>query len=419
VTDTAALLKSLRDAASGAPRLYIPGGPAEPTFLADAFRTDPALADGVTFLGHWLPGINHTDWAGLHPNAAAEGTFLYSDHRRSFEAGRFRLLPLHYSEAFDWLKSVPLDAAFIPVSAPDARGNVSLSLGTDMSPAITGRPDVRLIAVVRRDLPAPPASPHLPPRAFAETIEDASPLITLLDPPPSDETRAIAAHAATLLADGYTVQSGIGSVQQIAMAAAAHHRNMRIHTGMVSDPLLAAMEAGAISASPGAILTGTAIGTPPLYERTATDPRFSFQPVSVTHSVLVIAGIPRFAAINGGVEVDLFGQVNSEWVNGRQVASTGGLGNFVRGANLSAGGRNIIALPATARGGERSRIVARLASPTITLPRSETGYVVTEHGVADLATADIDQRADRLIAIAAPPFRDQLANEWAALRAGL
>ena len=111
MTDTAALLKSLRDAASGAPRLYIPGGPAEPTFLADAFRTDPALADGVTFLGHWLPGINHTDWAGLHPNAAAEGTFLYSDHRRSFEAGRFRLLPLHYSEAFDWLKSVPLDAA--------------------------------------------------------------------------------------------------------------------------------------------------------------------------------------------------------------------------------------------------------------------------------------------------------------------
>ncbi|WP_304440465.1 acetyl-CoA hydrolase/transferase C-terminal domain-containing protein, partial [Hyphomonas sp. ND6WE1B] len=159
--------------------------------------------------------------------------------------------------------------------------------------------------------------------------------------------------------------------------------------------------------------------TPPLYTTAGKDARFNFQPVSVTHSVPVLAAIPRLAAINGGVEVDLFGQLNSEWVKGRQVASTGGLGNFVRGAQLSEGGRSIIALPATARGGSLSRIVVQLASPTVTLSRAEAGYVVTEYGVADLTTADIDQRAERLIAISAPDFRDELANQWAKLRASL
>ena len=413
------LLLDIRGATDGAPRIYVPGGPAEPACLASALRETPDLADGATFIGHWLPGINRTAWTDFHSGAAAEGTFLYSEYRASFEAGRYRLHPVHYSTAFEWLKNVPLDAAFIPVSAPDARGDVSLSLGTDMSPAVTGREKVRLIAVIRSDMPFPADAPRLPLSAFTDVVEDDTPLITLADPPLSDEATAIAAHAATLMGDGFTVQSGIGSVQQIAMAAAAHHRNIRIHTGMITDAALGAVTAGAIGSEPGSILTGTAIGTPPLYDAAGTDPRFNFQPVSVTHSVPVLAAIPRLAAINCGVEVDLFGQLNSEWVKGRQVASTGGLGNFVRGAQLSAGGRSIIALPATARGGSVSRIVVQLASPTVTLSRAEAGYVVTEYGVAELATADIDERAERLIAIAAPAFRDDLANRWAKLRASL
>ena len=413
------LLRDLSAATSGQPRIYVPGGPAEPACLASALRDEPSLADGTTFIGHWLPGINRTAWTSFHPGSRAEGTFLYSEYRSAYEEGRYRLLPVHYSAAYEWLKTVPMDAAFISVSPPDERGEVSLSLGTDMSPAVTARDNVRLIAVIRPDMPFPATAPRMPLSDFADVIEDDAPLITLADPPLSDEAKAIAENVATLLGDGFTIQSGIGSVQQIAMAAAAHHKNIRIHTGMITDAALEAVNVGAISASPGAILTGTAIGTPPLYEAAASDTRFNFQPVSVTHSVPVLAAIPRLAAINGGVEVDLFGQLNSEWVKGRQVASTGGLGNFVRGAQLSAGGRSIIALPATARGGSLSRIVLQLASPTVTLSRAEAGYVVTEHGVADLATADIDQRAERLIAVAAPAFRDDLANEWAKLRASL
>lgn len=413
------LLAELRDAANGALRIYVPGGPAEPACVADALRETPDLADGATFVGHWLPGINRTAWTDFHPNASAEGTFLYSEYRTAFEEGRYRLCPIHYSEAYEWLKSVPLDAAFIPVSAPNEQGDVSLSLGTDMSPALTDRRYIRRIAVVRPDMPFPASAPRLPLSDFTDVLEDDTPLITLTDPPLSDDARAIAAHVATLLDEGFTIQSGIGSVQQIAMAAAAHHRNIRIHTGMITDATLEALNAGSIAPEPGTILTGTAIGTQPLYTTAGKDARFTFQPVSVTHSVPVLAAIPRLAAINGGVEVDLFGQLNSEWVKGRQVASTGGLGNFVRGAQLSEGGRSIIALPATARGGSLSRIVVQLASPTVTLSRAEAGYVVTEYGVADLTTADIDQRAERLIAIAAPDFRNDLARAWSKLRASL
>jgi hypothetical protein len=135
VTATQDLLRDLRADTNGAPRIYVPGGPAEPACLADALRTAPDLADGATFIGHWLPGINRTAWTGFHPGAQAEGTFLYSEYRSAFEDGRYRLIPVHYSMAYDWLKTVPLDAAFIPVSAPNKRGEVSLSLGTDMSPA--------------------------------------------------------------------------------------------------------------------------------------------------------------------------------------------------------------------------------------------------------------------------------------------
>ncbi|MCA8901684.1 MAG: hypothetical protein KDA53_10575, partial [Hyphomonas sp.] len=212
-----ALLEDIRSAAGGTPRLYVPGGPAEPSGLAAALKDAPHLAAGATFVGVWLPGINRTAWAGLAPDAKAESTFLYADHRTHFEAGRFRLLPLHYSAAWDWLKTVPLDAAFTPVSKPDDRGRVSLALGTDLSPALTARKDVRLVAVIRPDMPAPATSPHLPLDTFADVVEDESPLITLADPPLSEEARAIAGHVAGLLGDGATVQSGIGSVQQIAM----------------------------------------------------------------------------------------------------------------------------------------------------------------------------------------------------------
>ena len=119
---------------------------------------------------------------------------------------------------------------------------------------------------------------------------------------------------------------------------------------------------------------------------------------------------------NSAVEVDLFGQTNSEVIGGRQVSGHGGGADFARGARRSPGGRALVTLLSTGGGGV-SRIVAALprAAP-VALTRADADWVVTEHGVAELRHADLDTRAERLIAIAAPEHRDRLAAEWAAIR---
>ena len=133
-----------------------------------------------------------------------------------------------------------------------------------------------------------------------------------------------------------------------------------------------------------------------------------------THGAAELAGTPRLMAINSALEVDLFGQANLEWRSGRQVSGVGGAPDFARGAMASAGGRSIIALPATAGGA--SRIVARLTAPTVSLARHETDVIVTEHGVAELRGKTVGERAEALIAIAAPEHRGALQDAWREIR---
>ena len=416
--ETAAdLLARLRDRQTGEARVYVCGGPAEPACLTHAFAALPHLAADITFIGPWLPGINRTDWTQFHPSSRAETTFLYDTHRAAYENGRLAFYPMHYSATAHWLAKTPLDFAFIPVSPPDANGNVSFSFASDFGPCLSARSDVYKIALIKPEMPTPQDAPSAPLSSFQASIEDPAPLLALDEAPLSDAQIAIAHHIAGELSDGDTIQSGIGNIQHIAMTALGAHKRMRIHTGMVSNALKPALASGAIESARGAVFTGTAIGDTDFYTACASDDRFRFRDVHATHCSLRMAQIPRFTAINGAIEVDLFGQVNSEWVGTRQVSATGGVADFVRGAQLADAGRSFIALPATARNGEVSRIVPALASPTMTLSRADADFVVTEHGVARLRDLSVDARAEALISIAAPAHRQMLADAWAKLRA--
>ena len=412
------LLSQLHERAGGRLRVYVCGGPAEPLFLKETFEASPDLAAGVTFIGAWLPGINQTDWTAFHPQSQAETSFMYPAHHAAHNSGRLAFHPLHYSATAAWLSATPLDAAFIPVSAPNAEGRVSFSLASDFGPLLAARTDVFRIAVVKPDMPLPVEAPGISMSEFDAVIEDPTPLLRFADNPLSETSAAIAGHIAGELSDGDTVQSGIGNIQQMAMSALSEHRKMCIHTGMVSSAVTRALATGAIVDEPHAIVTGTAIGSPQLYAQCAIDHRMVFRPVTFTHAVREISRIPCFTAINGAIEVDLFGQVNSEWVGGRQVSATGGVADFVRGAQLAKNGRSIIALPATTKRGDVSRIVPVLSSPTVTLPRADTDLVVTEHGVARLKYLSNDARAEALIAIAAPEHRAALSAAWAKARTG-
>tara|TARA_R110000823_G_scaffold249416_1_gene372797 strand:- start:573 stop:1565 length:993 start_codon:yes stop_codon:yes gene_type:complete len=330
---------------------------------------------------------------------------------------------MHYSDSYRDMVGGPIDLAVVMVSPPEADGRVSLGVSADFSGAVLARADIPAMAIVNHNMPAPADTPRVPLSRFAVVAEDDTPLVALtesaLPPTFAQIGKTIAGLVGT---DAAYLQFGIGNVQQAALKAlseAGGPANLRIHSGLVTDPVLGLIDAGRVVDAPGAILTGVAMGTQALYARVAHDQRFRFRAVDVTHGIDVLAGIERFVAINSVLEVDLFGQANAEFMKGRQVSGIGGLANFLRGAAASRGGMPIVALPSTAAKGTVSRIVPRLGPEAVSLPRSDISWVVTEHGAVDLRGADIDRRAECLISIAAPAHRDDLTDAWAEMRRGV
>jgi acyl-CoA hydrolase len=408
-------LRAFRSRLPARARLYAGGCSGEPLGFVEAFRAEPELAAGLTFVGQWVPGLNQTDWAGLHPEAGAETTFLPPAWRASFEAGRTRILPLSYSQSWDWLASTPLDGALMLVSPPDKDGQVSLGVSPDFGPLILSRPDLPVLALINPMMPAPPYSPKVPLARFALVAEEARALVSVPPAPLAPAFADIARHIAALLPDGAALQFGIGNVQQAILTELAGRKGLSIHSGIVSDPVI-----GLLDADPDLqVTTGVAVGTAALYDRLAQEPRVRFLPVSESHALARLAALPRFAAINSVLEVDLLGQANAEFIRGRQVSGTGGLTDFLRGARASEGGLGITALVSTAAGGTVSRIVPRLADSAVTVTRADMDIVITEHGAARLRDLDLDARAAALIAIAHPAHRDALERAWRDLRQSL
>lgn len=397
-------------------RVYVAGCSGEPGVLHAALQEAPELAAGLTFLGIWIPGINRLDWAGLHRDARAETIFLSPDLRASFAVGRTRLLPLCYTQAAHWLAETELHGAVGMFAAPDSRGLASLSVSADFTGIVMARGDVVRLGLINAQMPKVQDGHAARMGRLDETVEVDAPLVTTAPAILSPAFEALAGHIAGLIGDGDALQFGLGNVQQAVLGALGGHKRLRIHSGMITDPVIGLIEAGAVESERGAVTTGVAIGSEALYARAAGDPHFAFRPVPETHALPRLAAIDRFTAINSVIEVDLFGQANAEFINGRQVSGAGGLVDFLRGAAAAPGGRGILALTSTARAGKVSRIVPRLAPDATTIARADVQFVVTEHGIADLRLADIDARAEALITIAHPDFRASLAHEWDMMR---
>lgn len=414
---------ALRALNPGPARLYIAGCSGEPVGLFKALGAQAELARDLTFVGVPVPGLNHLDWTSLHATARAEMPFMFGAMRDGFAAGKILLRPMHYTESYREMQTGRIDLAVIMVSPPEKDGTVSLGLSADFSGAILARPEIPVMAVVNPCMPAPADTLRVPLSRFDVAALDETPLAALTESALPPVFARIGERIAGLVGrEAACLQFGIGNVQQAALKALAHAgglANLTIHSGLVTDPVLGLIDAGRVADAPGAILTGVAMGTAPLYARVARDHRFSFRGVDVTHGIDVLAAIPRFTAINSVLEVDLFGQANAEFMKGRQVSGIGGLANFLRGAAASEGGMPIVALPSTAANGQVSRIVARLGPEAVSVPRSDIAWVVTEHGAVNLRGASLDARAAMLISIADPAHRDALANDWAGMRAGV
>jgi acyl-CoA hydrolase len=227
---------------------------------------------------------------------------------------------------------------------------------------------------------------------------------------------------AGLIEDGATLQFGIGALPESVLGQLAGRRDLGVHSGLLPDGLVDLMEQGVVtgarkSLDRGLAVGGMLLGTRRLLDYAHRNERIALRETEYTHDAGILAATDRLAALNAAVEVDLSGQVNAEVARGRYIGAVGGAGDFLRGAARSRGGLPIVMLPA--RAGTASRIVAELSGPVST-SRSDAGLVVTEHGVADLRGLTLRQRAERMIAIAAPEDRPALdqAAEAALARTG-
>lgn len=391
--------------------VYAPGVAGESDVLVEALRAAPHCCAGVRFVGVWLPGINRCDYATLHPEARATAFFVGPEQRESFAAGRIDYLPISYFAIWQVLSAqVPVDVALLHVSAPDGDGRVSLGIANDFTPAVLPKARVK-VAHINETMPRTAGATTIALDEIDYVVEEARPLAGA-DAGIDRTFATIGDRLAALVKDGDTIEVGIGRVQS-CLAALQGMRGLSVHAGAVTDALLVLERSGALAGEAATVTTGVAWGSPDLYDFLAADPRVRFAPVGYTHDVRTMAGIERFVAINTVIEVDLFGQANAEMVGGRQISSAGGLTDFMRGARLSPGGFSVIALAAAAKGGTVSRIVAELPAGTaVSAARGDVDYVVTEHGIADLRHASVDARAEALIAVAAPQFRQDLLDAW-------
>jgi acyl-CoA hydrolase len=330
--------------------------------------------------------------------------------RRLSRQGRLTVVPCSYSALPRLFAdgSLPCDVGLVQVSAPDADGRCSLGVGVDYAADAIACTPV-LIAEVNQRMPATAGSPRIPLSRFSAVVETDRPLAEAPVRPPDEAERAIGRHVAGLIEDGDTIQIGVGSLPSAMLQALADHGELGVHSGMISDAVLALVDKGVITGArkeidPGVIVTGTALGSQELYQRVCSLP-VRFRAASYTHAPGVLARLGSFVAINSAIEVDLSGQVGAELRRGVYIGAVGGQADFSRAA-CTTGGRSIIALRSRSAG--ESTIKPALAGGTVTTPRTDVDYVVTEYGVARLRGGTLAERGRRLAAIAAPEYREAL-----------
>ena len=403
VLDSSRFLDYIRAASE----VYAPGCAGHSLLFEQWLRAEPQASAGTRYTGVQIPTVNRFDFAGLHPQARQRTIFLSAELRASWLDGRIDYLPLTYTATWRWLRDTArFDVALVQVAPPDENGHCSLGIACDFTPAAW--PNARIVLAHINPLMPRTRGPSIPYSAITAAIVAEAPLLEVPDPAADGAMDAVAERVASLIGDGATLQLGLGRLQSAVLRAVADRRNLRIHSGMVSDGLLGLYASGALADADDAVVAGVALGTDALYRACE---RIAFREVGYTHAAATLGKIDGLHAINSALSVDLLGQVNGEFLSGKQLSGVGGLPDFIHGARQTAAGRGIIALPASTPKGQ-CRIVPMLPAGPVSLARVDADCIVTEHGVADLRHLDVHQRAAALIAIAAPEHREGLASAW-------
>ncbi|MGC8916587.1 MAG: acetyl-CoA hydrolase/transferase family protein [Thermoanaerobaculum sp.] len=336
--------------------------------------------------------------------------------RQAVNEGRADFVPVHLSQIPRLIQSgiLPIDVALIHISPPDEHGFCSFGVGVECTKAAAEKART-VIALVNRQMPRALGDAFIHVSRLTHVVEIDRPVLEL---PQAQEigptARAIGEHIAELIEDGSTLQMGIGEIPDAVLLFLKDKKHLGIHTEMFSDGLVELVESGVVTNERktlhrGKTIASFVLGSKRTFDFLDNNPFVEFHPSDYVNNPFVIAQNAKMVAINSALAVDLTGQVCADSLGTSIYSGFGGQVDFIRGAAASEGGKPIIALPSTAKGGTVSRILDTLAPGSgVVTTRADVHYVVTEFGVASLFGKSLRERAQELIAVAHPDFRDEL-----------
>lgn len=344
--------------------------------------------------------------------------FNTASTRQAHWEGRADFLAGHFSQLERIYKSIKPDVLFTMVTPPNEEGMVSMGVSVDFTRTMMDECPL-VIAQVNPNMPWVNGDAVVPATKIHAFVEEKTPLTIIPEASTiSDTDRAIAGHVAELINDGDTLQIGVGAVPDTVLSMLTNHKHLGIHTELGSTGIMKLMQKGVIDNSKKTLDTGKVVctlmgGTDDFYKFVDHNDDFLMKRSSYVLNPAVICQQKNMVAMNSCIEIDLFGQVNSEMIAGKEFSGVGGQVDFLRGAMMSEGGRSILCMPSTASKGTKSRIVGQLSAGTIvTASRYDVMYIVTEYGIAELWGKTNDERAKQLIEIAHPQFRADLEREF-------
>jgi 4-hydroxybutyrate CoA-transferase len=396
-------------------RLYVHSGCAEPETLVEALTARAPFVKDVEIVHFMTAGLADYTAPEFEGHFRQNSLFMGANVRKAVNEGRADFTPIFLSEAEALFENgqMPLDVALVQVAPPDAHG--FCSLGVDVCATLTAARCAKLvIAQVNDQMPHTFGDSFLHVNEIDVAVPVSRPLCELKPVEITEVHHAIGKHISGLIEDGSTLQLGIGGIPDAVLLELTNHLDLGIQSELVSDSVIPLIEAGVINGSQktihrGKIILGFVLGSKKLFNYIDNNPMFEFHPSKYTNDPWVIAQNNKMVAINSALQVDLTGQVCADSIGTSFYSGIGGQVDFIRGAARSKGGKPIIAIPATARNGAVSRIVPMLdPGAGVVTSRGDVHYVVTEFGVAYLHGRPIRQRAEALIEIAHPKFRDEL-----------
>ena len=342
--------------------------------------------------------------------------YFYSGATRPGGAeGWIDFVPAYFSELPQLIDRglSPADVVVSLASPMDEHGYFSLSLAPDYTMAALAKARVILLEI-NPNVPFANGNNHIHISRISGLVESSDPILEVGLPKIGPVQEAIGRYVADMIPDGATLQIGYGGIPDAVVMQLNDKKNLGIHTEMVGDGIMKMVEAGVVTNThknfnPGKILATFALGSKKLYDFMNRNPGLEMHPVDYTNDPFIAAQNDNLHAINATLQIDFIGQCGSESLGHVPYSGTGGQSDFVRAANRSKGGKAFIVLPSTAKDDTISRIVPTLTPGThVSTSKNDINYVVTEYGVAQLRGKTSKGRAEALIGIAHPKFRDEL-----------